>query len=142
MDIETSITNVASESALSDTKTKTTSKLRDHICPPPPDKPDRDEVGRPFMYCKHCPSTPYGSVVATNFRGHLKKHGIFVETRQNRILATTSDELVQLYNKLSITGQIEKVETKILKKVLYREIIDKTLVSLVVVQNFLFSFVE
>jgi len=142
MDIETSMTSVASESALSDTKTKTTSKLRDHICPPPPDKPDRDEVGRPFIYCKHCPSTPYGSVVATNFRGHFKKHGIFVETRQNTILATASDELVQLYNKLSITGQVEEVETKVLKKVLHREIIDEALVSLVVVRNLPFSLAE
>ena len=94
MDIETSITSIASESALSDTKTKTTSKLWDYICPFPPDKLDYDEIGRLFIYCKHCPSTLYGSIVATNFRGHLKKHRIFVEIRQNTILAITSDEFV------------------------------------------------
>ncbi len=73
------MTNIASESALSDTKTKTTSKLRDHIYPLSPDKSDRDKVGYLFIYCKHCLSTLYGSIVAINFHRHFKKHRIFVE---------------------------------------------------------------
>ncbi len=79
MDIEISMINIASESALSDTKTKTISKLRDHICPPPPDKPDHDKVDCLFIYYKHCLSTLYKSVVVTNFRGYFKKYRIFIE---------------------------------------------------------------
>ena len=41
-----------------------------------------------------------------------------------------------------MNSQIEKFETKILKKILYQEIIDETLVLLIVVQNLLFLFIE
>ncbi len=94
--------NIISESAFLNIKTKTTSKLRDYICLFFPDKLDCNKVGCPFIYCKYYPLTPYGSIVATNFRRYFKKYGIFVETYQNTILAITSDEFIQLYNKLSI----------------------------------------
>ena|SRR6266699_188592 len=96
------MTSVASELALSDIKTKTTSKFRDYICLLSLNKLDYDEVDRFFIYYKHCPSTLYGFIVVINFYRHLKKYGIFVEIYQNTILAITSDEFVQLYNKLLI----------------------------------------
>ena len=54
----------------------------------------------------------------------------------------TLDEFDRFYNKLYMNSQIEKFETKILKKILYQEIIDETLVLLIVVQNLLFLFIE
>ena len=74
-----------------------------------------------IIYCKHCLlESSYDFPVVINFYKYLvAKYGIVIEKRQNLTLAEVSDEFDRLYKRLCKNDQIEKVETKILEKVLY-----------------------
>ncbi len=140
IDIETSI---ISESALSVFKNKIATEIWTYTRPPRFNEPER-KGNNHILYCKHCPpETSYDSLIIINFHHHFaNKYDIIIEKRQNTILVVASDDLDRLYKMLYKNDQIEKVETKIIKKILYKEIINEVIVSLVIVQNLLFSFTE
>src|SRR6266699_4828964 len=136
-------TSAASESALSVSKSKIATEIWTYIRPLRSNEPERKGNSQ-ILYCKHCPlETSYGSPVTTTFRHHFaSRYNIIIEKRQNTILIIVSDDFDRLYKRLCESGQIEEVETKIIEKVLYKEIINEILVLLVVVRNFPFLFIE
>jgi hypothetical protein len=131
IDVET---NVALESTLSISKSKIATEIWTYTRSPRSNELERKGNSQ-ILYCKHCPpKTLYDSFVTTNFRYYLaNKYNITIEKRQNAILTTISNDFDRLYKRLYKSGQIEEIETKIIEKILYKEIINKALVSLVVV---------
>ena len=140
IDIET---NIALESALSVFKRKIVTKIWTYIRPLRSNKPER-KGNSYILYCKHCfLKTLYGSLIITNFRHYFaSKHDIIIEKRQNTIFVAVSNDFDRLYKRLYENGQIKEIEAKIIKKVLYKEIINETIVLLVIVRNLSFSFMK
>jgi len=127
-------TNATSESTLSISKNKIATEIWTYIRPLRSNEP-KQKGNNQILYCKHCPlKILYGSPITINFRYHLaNRYNIIIEKYQNAILITTSNDFNRFYKRLYKNGQIKEVETKIIEKVLYKEIINETLVLLIVI---------
>ena len=97
-------------------------------------------------YCNYCtdPNTPiYFSSISSNMRKHLEsKHAIVVEVTPGRIQTKTLQQLQQLYLKAESSGQTEEIDAQVFENYLDQDVINKALVSLIVVQNLPFRIVE
>ncbi len=76
-------------------------------------------------------------------RKHIKRnHKIQIELTPNQIQTTTLQQLKQLYLKAKSSGQTNEIDTQVFRKQLDQDIINKTLILLIVVRNLPFTAVE
>lgn len=81
--------------------------------------------------------------VPTNLRNHLKsKHDIIVEATSSKIQAKATEQLQQLYARAESVGQTDQIDKHIFAWQLDQDVIDEALVSLIVVRNLPFRFME
>ncbi|KAH8799137.1 hypothetical protein F5884DRAFT_135173 [Xylogone sp. PMI_703] len=98
-------------------------------------------------YCLLCEqeSRPkiYATDISTNFRNHLKsEHTIVVQREPSPLQSSIISQLQQLYLQAQSSGQTSEVDTLVFKKQLDPDIINEALISLVVVRNLPFRFIE
>jgi hypothetical protein len=111
-------------------------------------RPTQGDEDPKKQYCLRCKentpkATPYGSDVALNMRKHyLKIHKTIIKPEISRIQVTTLQQLQQLYLQVHATSQTSTIDDQVFQNYLNKEVIDKALVSLVVVQNLAFKLVE
>ena len=97
-----------------------------------------------LKFCIHCTGTsPYSTAVSTNMRIHLEsKYGIIVDRTPGPIQAETVRQLQQLYTRAQSLGQTEEIDTQVYRKHLNQDIIDKALITLIIVQNLPFRVIK
>src|SRR6266498_3278650 len=95
-------------------------------------------------YCNYCIKEPiYGSNNSSNMRKHIERnYKIQIELTPSRIQITTLQQLKQFYLKAESSGQISEIDTQVFRKQLDQDIINKALISLIVVRNLPFTAVE
>jgi hypothetical protein len=101
-----------------------------------------------YRYCIHCTEeniVPIFKVkgVPTNLRRHLAAvHSIIVDITVGHIQAKALQQLKELYNRAESSSQTEEIDTHIFSRQLDLDIVNKALISLIVVQNLPFRTVE
>ena len=98
-------------------------------------------------YCIHYenndPSAAFATKVTTNMRNHLKAvHKIIVKATQSQLQQIVAKQLEQLYAQAERTDSISEVNKQVFHKQLDNTIINKALVSLIVIQNLPFQLVK
>ncbi len=76
-------------------------------------------------------------------RKHIKRnHKIQIELTSSRIQTITLQQLKQFYLKAESSGQTNEIDTQVFRKQLDQNIINKFLISLIVVRNLPFAAVK
>src|SRR6266496_2082594 len=84
-----------------------------------------------IFYCKYCENPPWSCQSTISARYHLwKRHNIELEAEERQIKGKSDKRLHDLYMKAGV--QRKELEKEILKKVLDKQLINETLVSLIV----------
>src|SRR6266498_3954129 len=79
----------------------------------------------------------------SNMRKHIKRnHKIQIELTSSRIQTITLQQLKQFYLKAESSGQTNEIDTQVFRKQLDQNIINKFLISLIVVRNLPFAAVK
>lgn len=116
--------------------------IRTHAREPKSNKP-KHKARNDMFYCRYCENPSYGCQSSTTFRNHLlKKHNIDFEYEPRRVDATSLLSLQALYNQVAITNQTSELDAQIVKKALYKEVINEALVSLITVYRLPFRLVK
>ncbi|KAH8695871.1 hypothetical protein GQ44DRAFT_832545 [Phaeosphaeriaceae sp. PMI808] len=117
------------------------SPVAKHCREPEEGEPERDDSGRKLYYCLHCKK--YKSNTTTNLRRHLlSAHGIKAEASTSHVKSNASETLHELWEKACLETDVSEFERKILRKHLNRNVIDTTLLNLIVTLNLSFRIVE
>lgn len=102
-----------------------------------------------YLYCLHCPqvsddpNVPYGSKQSENMKKHIeRKHGIAIEKSFNKTHEAAEKQLLTLYRQVEGTPASNELDTAVLKAQLNKQVITEALVSLIVVRNLSYCFVE
>ena len=105
---------------------------------------DDEDSDSKWRYCTHCTtSSIYFSNISFNMWKHLKRqHKINVEIAVSQIQATTVQQLEQLYLQAKLSDQTKEIDAQVFEKQLNQNIINKTLIFLITVQNLLFWMIE
>jgi hypothetical protein len=86
---------------------------------------------------------PYGSKQSENIKKHLqRKHSIIVKKSLNKTYKAANQQLLNLYHRVEGTAVTKELDTTVLKAQLNKLVITKALVTLIVVRNLLYYFVE
>jgi hypothetical protein len=70
----------------------------------------------------------------------MKQHAIELEAEEHQIKDASNRQLQNLYKKAGV--QQKELKNEIFKKILDKQIINKTLVSLIVIQNLFFQAIK
>jgi len=77
-----------------------------------------------------------GSDNSSNMRKHLQgRHEINVEVLLSRVQEVTIQQLKQLYLWAEPSGQVDEIDAQVFQKQLDQDMINKALISLIVVRN-------
>src|SRR5215471_9726801 len=98
-----------------------------------------------YRYCIHCTTDLIfkTKMASTNLQSHLKsKHAIIVGITLGQIQSKALDQLKKLYNQAELSDQIEKIDTQVFSRQLDSDVVNETLISLIVIQNLSFQAVE
>ena len=97
-----------------------------------------------WIWCKHCPKYPAQST--TNMRQHLESvHGITVSKAPGSGIRTTATETVEaLYTKLLLRlgDSKDDLDQEILRRTVNQQVVNQTLLDLIIVRRLPFSCVE
>ena len=94
-----------------------------------------------YRYCIHCMTDSIfkTKMASINLQSHLKsKHAIIVGITLGQIQSKALDQLKKLYNQAKLSGQTEKINTQVFSRQLDPDMINKTLISLIIIQNLSF----
>lgn len=76
-------------------------------------------------------------------KNHLTRaHKIIVEKTTRKIQATVVQQLRQLYLQAEVSSQTDEIDTQVFQSYLNQEVINKALVSLIIIRNLPFRMVE
>lgn len=124
-------------------KSRKTSPVHEHCrTPTPEEKQEKPELK--WIWCKHCPKYPAQST--TNMRQHLESvHGITVNKAPDSGIRTTATETVAaLYTKLLLRlgDSKDDLDQEILRRTVNQQVVNQTLLDLIIVRRLPFSCVE
>ena len=101
-----------------------------------------------YKYCIPCTKENAVPIFKTkgipsNLQAHLKaKHSILVDVTIGYIQAKALEQLKELYSRAESSSQTEEIDTHIFSRQLDLDIVNKALISLIVVRNLPFRAVE
>jgi hypothetical protein len=131
------------DSITSAKKSRRTSPVHEHCRAPTPDeKKERPEPK--WIWCKHCPK--YSAQNTSNMRQHLDSvHGITVSKAPDSGIRTTAIETIEaLYTKLLLRlgDSKDDLDQEILRRTVNQQVVNQTLLDLIIVRRLPFSCVE
>jgi hAT family C-terminal dimerisation region len=105
---------------------------------------ERDENQKKLHYCAVCATDDtYKTNVSSNMVTHLKsKHGIDVNTSTPTAKATAATQLVALWRQAKGTQAASSLGSDVLRSIIDKEVVTKTLVTLVTAHSLPFRLVE
>src|SRR5437667_4040302 len=122
---------------------KPTSTVWEHSRAPKDGEPVR-ERGAKAWYCKYCTDTPYRALSTTTARNHLKaKHEITTE-QQDRLIKSTSNQLLDDILKRSriSKGDQEEIERTILKDAVNTKVLQQALSIFIITNDLSLRIIE
>ena len=139
--VEGTIETVDSKSSAK--KSRKTSPVHEHCRAPTLD--ERKEKPEPkWIWCKHCPK--YHAQNTSNMRQHLESvHGIIIDKAPDSGIRTTATETIEaLYTKLLLRlgNSKDDLDQEILRRTVNQQVVDQTLLDLIIVRRLPFSCVE
>lgn len=124
-------------------KSRKISPVHEHCRRPTPEEA-KEKPESKWIWCKYCPS--YSSQNTTNMRIHLDStHGIVVDKAPQAGVRTSATETVDaLYAKLLLRLDESKsgLDQEILRRTVDQQIVDQTLLDLIIIRRLPFSCVE
>lgn len=122
------------------TSRKNTSSIHQYCRTPTQEEPVRDSQNRKLYYCSLC---SYSGSSTTNIRYHLQsKHQIESDKPISRTKVTAASQLQELWKQASTDNQLSELNSLVLKNCLNKQVLDQSLVNLIVVRNIPFRIVE
>ena len=124
-------------------KPRKTSPIHEHCrTPTPEEKQEKPELR--WIWCKHCPK--YAAQNTTNMRRHLETvHGIIVNKVPDSGIRTTASETIEaLYPELLLRlgNSKDNLDQEILRRTVNQQVVDQTLLDLIIVRRLPFSCME
>ena len=103
-----------------------------------------DDENSKFKYCIHCTtSSSYCTNISFNMWTHLHRHHqIDIEIFMSQVQTAVLEQLEQLYLQAKLFSQTEAIDAQVFEKQLDQDIINKALISLIVVQNIFFQIIK
>jgi hypothetical protein len=111
----------------------------------PPKDNEEEFIGKTrYFYCKYCETPPYRCQSSSAFRNHLRsKHGIDVQPKESKVQTSALAKLKLMYSKAGGSNNaVSEFEAQVLKNVLNKSVIEKTLTTMIVELNLPFRMVE
>jgi hypothetical protein len=131
------------DSTTSGKKSRKFSPVHEH-CRTPTINEIEERPDPKWIWCKHCPN--YSAQNTTNMRQHLARiHGISIAKISDSGIRTTATETVEaLYTKLllQLGNSKDDLDKEILRRTVNQQVIDQTLLDLIIVRRLPFSCVE
>ena len=149
-DIGLSLTSNAAEGTIDTTdsialtkKSRKSSPVHEH-CRTPTSDERKEKPGSKWIWCKYCPKYPAQNT--SNMRQHLENvHGITISRMPDSIIRTTATETVEaLYAQLLLRlgGSKDDLDKEILRRTVNQQVVNQTLLDLIIVRRLPFSCVE
>jgi hypothetical protein len=124
-------------------KSRKISPVHEHCRTPTPEEREAKAESK-WIWCKYCPS--HSSQNTTNMRQHLGSvHGIVAsKAPESSIRMTATETVEELYTKLLLRlgDSKDNLDQEILRRTVNQQVIDQTLLDLIIIRRLPFSCVE
>jgi hypothetical protein len=134
---------IEAANSIASKKSRKISPVHEHCRRPTPEEAKEKQESK-WIWCKYCPS--YSSQNTTNMRIHLNStHGITVDKASHSHVRTSATETVDaLYTKLLLRlGESKSdLDQDILRRTVNQQVVDQTLLNLIIIRRLPFSCVE